>query len=170
MVAATLTMLTTATGAALASTNGVHAHAVTQSPQLGTDGTSTTPVPVDTSGVAGNDTASPSQCGSFSICMWKNAGFPNAPTWSADFFNEPSNTWLPVGASVNNAASSIDNTRDVATEVAQFRDGTGFQACIPPHTSYANLAHDDWPGTTTRMNDSITSYGFRTSTPAACHT
>lgn len=163
MVAATLTMLTTATGAALASTNGVQAHATAQAPQLAADGTIATPVPAGANTVSGtgNAPAAMGDCPDFNLCLWVNAGFPGTP-WKADFFNEPHNTWLPVGASVNNAASSIWNFRDVSTEVAQFRDGTGLTACLPAGWWTTNLAGFNWPGSSTTMNDSITSYKFDT--------
>lgn len=156
MVAATLTMLTTATGAALASTNSVQPHAA--------------PVPVNARGNILPITDAPAalgDCARFNVCLWKNAGFPSTPTWSADFFNEPSNTWLPVGASVNNAASSVDNFRDVSTEFAQFANGTGLTWCLPANSSVANLAGSVWPNSTTPINDSITSYRFDTTNQ--CH-
>jgi hypothetical protein len=148
-------MLTTATGAALASTNGVQAHAA--------------PAPVNASGNILPITDAPavmSECTQFRVCLWKNANFGD-PFWSADFFSEPSNTWLPVGSALNNAASSVDNFRDVSTEFAQFANGTGLTWCLPANSFVPNLAGSVWPNSTTPINDSITSYRFDTTNQ--CH-
>jgi hypothetical protein len=168
LVAATLTMLTTATGAALASTNSVQAHAVTQAPQLLVDDSISPPVPIDAGGepmtvVPG----SANQCSRYSLCLWKNESL-DGPFWSANYFNERHDEWLAVGSTLNNAATVVDNFRDIATAVAQFADGSGLVACIPPNTAY-DLTHVRWPFSTTPMNDSITSYAFLTVTPTNCH-
>lgn len=156
-------MLTTATGAALASTNGVQAHAAAQAPQLAAVGADDTPAPEDGIVVpgTGNTPASMNECAAYNFCLWKNASWGD-PFWSADFFSTPPNTWEPIGSTLNNAGSALWNFRDVSTEVAQFRNGTGLTACIAAGGYVSNLAHIDWPGTTTPMNDSITSFKFDT--------
>lgn len=144
VLAATLITLGISAGAALASTNDV---------------TSVT-APAAVSGTS-EQPAAQSQCDDFNICIWTNSGFAGT-FWEKSFFAEPTGPPEPVGSSVNNAGSALENNRDGATVVTQFAGGTGHAACLPPHFSISNLAGINWPNTGTTMNDSITSYAFTT--------
>jgi hypothetical protein len=107
---------------------------------------------------APDDTAT---CAPYNLCLWSDSGFSGSQ-FSADFFDEPSG-WNSVPSSVNNTTSSLVNYRDSITWVAQYAGGTGHSACLTAGFSISNLADVDWPGYTTPMNDSITSYKFDTS-------
>ena len=117
--------------------------------------------PIRAAGAPGDSASAADSCGEYDLCLFPNSSFGGTP-WVANFFDEPSG-WNPVGSSINNATSSIENLRDNITWVAQYADGKGHSACLPGPFSISNLAGVDWPGYTTPMNDSITSYKFDTS-------
>jgi hypothetical protein len=166
ITAAAVAMLATAAGSASAATNGAQSGVAAKMSQTvaAVSETYGTPVPANASAQSGTGIAPATmgQCPAYNLCLWADASFGGS-FWSADFFDEPSNTWLPVGSSLDNAATSLWNYRDVSTLVAQYANGTGDVACIPPGEWYSNLADYNWPGTNTTMNNSITSYAFLTS-------
>ena len=133
--AAALVALAAAAGTAAAATSGSRPPAAT--PAM----TAATPVAANGHAVSRGAPAPDSitQCAAYHLCLWLNSGFTST-FWSANFFSQPHNTWLRVGSSIDNAASSMWNYRDVSTEVAQYANGTGYQACIPAGAIYDNLA------------------------------
>ena len=120
--------------------------------------------PMPASGSNAAPTSS-SECPAYNLCLWKNADYNPTPPWSADYFSEPSNMWLPVSTAMGNNASSLWNYRDLPARVAQFHNGTGLIACIPAGEWYDNLADWYWAHSSVTMNDSITSYEFLDSGP-----
>lgn len=98
-------------------------------------------------------------CPASTFCMWTNANF----TGSRFDFHGPLNTWIYVGPTADNRASSLDNNRGEVTWVAKNVLPSTERVCLRPHQAVANLATVSWPDGTS-MNKSISETYLSTAT------
>jgi hypothetical protein len=117
-----------------------------------------TPVPMRASQSHGTVIPmSTADCPSTNFCGWHDANF-SGTIYLHDAQTQGQDQWLGLPNS-NNVYSSLYNNRANSTEVADGGPSSPGprEACLPPRSSYVNLANYVWPGTGTSMNDSISS-------------
>ena len=139
---------------------------------LGLSGTaqaSTTPAAVHGQRVRGGSAVPQieSACEQYRLCLWQNTDFNQDAAgsfWSYSFFTNPDATWDYVGPKAANQASSVENSRNLPTEIASLGGGNGLRATLPAGYANGNLPGFVWPGSNVSLNDSIVSFYFCTTT------